>query len=82
MTATFTENHGQGRITTASGGTHPFDKVHDGVVEAMLEKGFDITQNKPRLITVSKPHRADYVVVIGCWEESICLATLLDRVID
>jgi protein-tyrosine-phosphatase len=82
MAAAFAQKHGEGRITVASGGTHPADHVHPVVIEAMAEKGYDVSQNIPRRITVDELHKADQVVVMGCGAESFCPAPLLDRVID
>ncbi|MFX1317964.1 MAG: arsenate reductase ArsC [Promethearchaeota archaeon] len=78
----FAKKHGEGKITSASGGTHPADHVHPGVVKVMEEKGIDISENVPRRITVAELHEADTVVVMGCGAESFCPAPLLDRVID
>ncbi|MFX0169928.1 MAG: low molecular weight phosphatase family protein [Candidatus Hodarchaeota archaeon] len=81
MAAAFAQKYGKGKITADSGGTHPSEKVHDIVVEVMLEKGIDIFNNKPRRITASELHDAAHVIVMGCEVEKFCPAPLLHRVI-
>ena len=39
------------RIELLTGGTQPADHVHDVVVEAMREVGFDLSDRTPREIT-------------------------------
>jgi protein-tyrosine-phosphatase len=82
MAGAFAQTHGEGRITSYTGGTHAADNVHPIVVEAMKEKGIDISENKPRKITADELHEADTIVVMGCGGGSFCPAPLLDRVID
>lgn len=82
MAAAFAQKYGTGCIIASSGGTHPADQVHPIVVEAMAEKGLDISQNIPRRITVDELYAANQVVVMGCEAEGFCPAPLLDKVLD
>ncbi len=82
MAAAFAQKYGGERIIASSGGTHPADHVHPIVVEAMAERGVDISQNVPRRITVEELYAANRVVVMGCGAEGFCPAPLLDKVLD
>ena len=49
-----------------SAGTQPGERVHHGVVEAMLEVGIDLSTVKPRLLTSEVAQRATLLVTMGC----------------
>lgn len=55
-----------GHIGILTGGTDPADAVHDEVVEAMAEAGFDLSDRTPRDITVEDLRSCDYVATMGC----------------
>ena len=82
MAAAFAQQYDKGRISSASGGTHPAEHVHSEVVKVMLEKGIDISENKPRRISRAELEEANQLIVMGCGAESFCPAPLLDNVID
>jgi protein-tyrosine-phosphatase len=48
----------------------------------MKEKDIDISENKPRRITVAEVNEADTDMVMSCGAESFCPAPLLDSVIN
>lgn len=58
-----------------SGGTDPADSVHDVVVEAMKEKGFDLSSNQPRTVEPSELEGCDYVITMGCSAKGVCPVT-------
>ncbi|MFX1475727.1 MAG: arsenate reductase ArsC [Promethearchaeota archaeon] len=82
MAAAFANLYGEGRVVASSGGTNPAEEVHPVVVEAMRERGIDISQNKPRRISTANLEEADQVIVMGCGAEGFCPATLLKKVED
>lgn len=49
-----------------TGGIDPSDRIHETVIESLLEKGIDIEGRKPRRITPSDVADAEYVVTMGC----------------
>ena len=53
-------------VEILTGGTHPADHVHDVVVEAMREEGFDLSGKVPREISTAELESCDYVVTMGC----------------
>ena len=54
------------RIEILTGGTHPADAVHDVVLAAMEEAGFDLSDRMPREITTAELETCDYVATMGC----------------
>ena len=48
----------------------------------MLEKGFDLSKNKPKFITGQMVQEADMIIVIGCSAQGFCPAPLLNKVVD
>ena len=53
-------------VEVLTGGTHPADRVHEEVVEAMREAGFDLSERVPRAITTAELESCDYVATMGC----------------
>ena len=49
-----------------SAGTTPADHVHENVVAVMREKGFDLSDRKPQLLTTDLSRWADIVITMGC----------------
>ncbi len=60
----------------------PADKVNPVVVEVMREKGYDLSRNKPKLVTDQMVLEADEIIVMGCSAEGFCPANLLHKVKD
>jgi arsenate reductase len=54
------------RVEILTGGTDPADHVHEGVVEAMADAGFDLSNRRPREITLEELRSCDYVATMGC----------------
>ncbi|NUC74419.1 low molecular weight phosphatase family protein [Haloterrigena sp. SYSU A558-1] len=54
------------RVEILTGGTDPADAVHDGVLEAMADAGFDLSDRAPREITAAELRSCDYVATMGC----------------
>ena len=51
-----------------SAGTQPSDHVHPVVVEAMKEKGVDLSKAEPQKLTLELAKGAAYLVTMGCGE--------------
>lgn len=82
MAEAFANHHGGGVIKADSGGTRPAERVNPAVVQAMLEKGIDISQNRPKPLDIKTVEEVDVIVTMGCGAEDFCPATFLDKVID
>ena len=57
------------RAHAVSAGTEPGDRVHVVVAEAMREVGIDVSQNRPRRLTVDLARDASLLVTMGCGEQ-------------
>lgn len=57
-----------------SAGTHPADKIDPLIVSAMNEKGIDLSQKTPKLLTEEMILRSDRVITMGCSIEDVCPA--------
>ena len=53
-------------IRAASAGANPAASVHAGVAAALRERGIDITDAKPTLMTNAPVERANRVITMGC----------------
>jgi protein-tyrosine-phosphatase len=82
MAEAFANLYGKGEIVASSGGVMLAERVNPLVVEAMREKGVDISMNKPKLLTPAMAEGADKIITMGCSVEKICPAPLLRNVID
>jgi arsenate reductase (thioredoxin) len=76
MAEAFAERVG---IRAASAGTVPSMAVNSSVVEAMKERGVDISGRRPKLLTTEMVDKADLVVTMGCSVESVCPRPMLAR---
>lgn len=74
--------YGKGTVEAFSAGTMPSNEVNPIVVQVMLEKGFDLSKNKPKLITGQMFQEADMIIVMGCSAQGFCPAPLLNKVTD
>jgi protein-tyrosine-phosphatase len=69
-----------------SAGTMPPKSVNPVVVEAMKERGIDISENRPKMLTTEMIDRAALVFTMGCSVESVCprpiLAQMQKKLVD
>lgn len=82
MAEAFANYYGKGKLVASSAGIMLADRVNPVVVEVMKEKGFDVSMNKPKLLTTKMAEEADQIITMGCSVEKICPAPLLKNVID
>jgi protein-tyrosine-phosphatase len=78
MAEAFAKRYGEGIIEASSAGTMPSDRVHPVVIQAMWEKGIDISSRRPRLINEQMIRDADVIVTMGCGVEGLCPAVLIE----
>ena len=73
-------------LKSLSAGTLPALSVNPAVVQAMKEKGIDISSNKPKLLTNEMITEAAMVVTMGCAVEDVCprpmLAKMQKKLVD
>jgi protein-tyrosine-phosphatase len=82
MAEAFAKHYGRGKIEVSSAGTMPSKDVNPVVVQAMREKGIDISENKPKIINNEMVQKADIIIVMGCGAEGFCPAPLLGKVVN
>jgi len=82
MAEAFANHYGKGRLVASSTGVMLADTVNPTVVEAMKEKGIDISMKKPKLLTMKMVEEADQIITMGCSVEKSCPAPLLKSVTD
>lgn len=66
MAAGFMEHHGAGRVEVLSAGSAPKESINLVAVEAMAEKGIDIANRKPKILTNESVQASDVVITMGC----------------
>lgn len=63
MAKAFAEKLG---LRQASAGIAPLSRLNPSVVEAMMEKGLDLSINIPKLLTPEMINRAGLVITMSC----------------
>ncbi|MEY2722266.1 MAG: hypothetical protein RIS57_173 [Actinomycetota bacterium] len=66
MAAGFMEHLGEGRVEVLSAGSAPKESINPVAVAAMLEKGIDIANRKPKVLTNESVQASDVVITMGC----------------
>jgi arsenate reductase len=73
-------------LKATSAGTVPAAIVNPVVVQAMREKGIDVSQNSPKMLTNELIDQAGLVVTMGCSVEEVCprpmLAKMQKKLVD
>jgi arsenate reductase (thioredoxin) len=82
MAEAFAHKYGKSQFEILSAGNKPAEKVNPVVVEVLKEKGIDISQNKPKLITFQMAQEADLIVTMGCNDQGICPGPFFKPTID
>lgn len=66
-------------LEASSAGTLPGHKVNPAVVEAMMERGIDLSKNVPKMLTMEMIMEASLVVTMGCSVEEVCPRPMLAK---
>jgi arsenate reductase len=66
MASGFLQHLAGERIEVLSAGSEPADQVNPIAVQAMSEKGIDISREVPKLLADSALRLADVVITMGC----------------
>lgn len=66
MAAGFMEHLGAGRVEVFSAGSAPKESINQLAVTAMAEKGIDIADRKPKVLTNESVEASDVVITMGC----------------
>ncbi|MFM9142076.1 MAG: arsenate reductase ArsC [Actinomycetota bacterium] len=66
MAAGFLEHLGGEKVSVYSAGSAPRDSINPVAVEAMREKGIDISGRSPKVLTTESVQASDVVITMGC----------------
>lgn len=66
MAAGFMRELGGERVEVLSAGSAPKESINPIAVEAMLELGIDIANQKPKILTPEAVQQSDVVITMGC----------------
>jgi len=66
-------------LNVESAGTVPSRAVNPAVVEAMREKGLDLSKSLPKLLSAEMIDEADLIITMGCSVEEVCPRPILAK---
>jgi len=66
MAEAFANHYGKSKLVAKSAGIKLAPTVNPVAVEVMKEKGIDMSQAKPKMLTVEMANEADLIVTMGC----------------
>ena len=66
MAEAFARIHGKGRVEAYSAGSRPSGRINPKAIEAMKEKGYDLTRHDSKSLTEVPQGPYEYVVTMGC----------------
>lgn len=73
----FFNHYAKGKAQAFSAGTHYASRIDPIVVEAMAERGIDISNKRPKMLTLEMLGVADKVISMDCGVEGVCPATFV-----
>jgi protein-tyrosine-phosphatase len=66
MAAGFLTHLSGGKVEVRSAGSMPAEQINPTAVEAMLEVGIDIRDQRPKVLTTEAVQASDVVITMGC----------------
>ena len=66
MAAGLLRHLSQGEVEVRSAGSLPADQINPAAVEAMLELGIDLREERPKVLTTEAVQASDVVITMGC----------------
>jgi protein-tyrosine-phosphatase len=82
MAEAFTNKYAQEKVAAQSAGIKIAPKVNPVVVEVVKEKGIDISNSKPKLLTQEMANQADLIITMGCGADEICPGPFFKETVD
>ena len=82
MAEAFANHYGDGKLSAQSAGIKLAQKINPVVVEAMKEKGIDISENKPKQLTAEMANQSDLIVTMGCGAGNVCPGPFFKETVD
>jgi arsenate reductase (thioredoxin) len=80
MAQGFAEAFGKGRAEVYSAGSNPSSQINPLAIEAMKEKGIDLSGRHPKALNDLPPVEMDYLITMGC--EEVCPAVPARKIIE
>jgi protein-tyrosine-phosphatase len=78
MAEAFFNHLAGGKAKATSAGTNPVNIIDPTVVQVMKEVDIDISNNRPKKLTVEMLDQADKVITMGCGVEGVCPASFVE----
>jgi arsenate reductase len=80
MAEAFFNKSATGKARGISAGTQPADRVNPTMVKAMGEVGIDISEKKPKMLTLEMIEGADMMITMGCGADAggLCPANIIE----
>jgi protein-tyrosine-phosphatase len=72
MAEAFYNEISKGKGLAISAGTKPAKQINPAVVRVLRESGLDVSNQKPKLLTIEMLKEADVVITMGCNREEVC----------
>jgi arsenate reductase len=69
MAAAILEELAGDGVRVRSAGTQPIEEIHPVVIEAMRERGIDLSDRRPARLEDTAVREADVVITMGCGDE-------------
>lgn len=82
MAEAFANKYGQGKLTAQSAGIKLAPQINPVVVQAMKEKGIDISNNKPKMLTQEMANQSDLIITMGCGGSEFCPGPFFKETVD
>ena len=79
MAEAFFNHYAPEDVRAESGGNDPATEIWPEVVSVMAERGFDLTGQEPKKVTVEMQLRADWAVAVGCEDACPFVPTTLEE---
>jgi protein-tyrosine-phosphatase len=69
MAEAFARMHGAGRVEALSAGSRPSGRINPRAVEAMRERGYDLSRHRSKALTEVPDVEYDAAITMGCGDE-------------
>jgi arsenate reductase len=77
MAEAFFNRMAKGKAVALSAGTQPVSEINPVVTEVMHELGIDVSNQKPKLLTLEMLKDTTRVITMGCSVEGVCPASFV-----
>ncbi|GAC1417916.1 MAG: hypothetical protein NVSMB57_12710 [Actinomycetota bacterium] len=79
MAETLFNAYAGGKAIALSAGIEPVKALNVVAIAAMKEAGYDMSMQRPKLITDTMIDSADRVITMGCMDDESCPAVITDQ---